>query len=126
MERVAAALAEARALGLEVRAESDRLVVRGPRVYEPVAHRLLADKPAVLRVLHAEEAEITWRAAAMRPQCPRSGPIPLLLARPITAVDGACLSCGIPIATTSVPRCRFCTQAAQLVLAEIRESIRGP
>ena len=126
MERVAAALAEARALGLEVRAESDRLVVRGPRVYEPVAQRLLADKPAVLRVLHVEETEIAWRAAAMRPQCPRSGPVPLLLARPTAAVDGACLSCRIPIETTSVPRCRLCAQAARLVLAEIRESIRGP
>jgi len=126
MERVAAALAEARALGLEVRAEADRLIVRGPRLYEPVAHRLLADKPAVLCLLHAEETEVVWRAAAMRPQCPRSGPIPLLQARPITAVDGACLSCGIPIETTRVPRCRFCVQAAQLVLREIRESIRGP
>jgi hypothetical protein len=126
MERVAAALAEARALGLEVRADSDRLVVRGPRLYEPVAQRLLADKRAVLRVLHAEEAEVAWRAAAMRPQCPRSGPIPLLRARPTAAVDGECVSCGIPIETASVPRCRFCAQAAQLVLLEIRESIRGP
>ena len=126
MERVAAALAEARALGLEVRAASGRLVVRGPRIYEPVAHRLLADKPAILRVLHTEEAEVAWRAAAMRLQCPRSGPIPLLQARPTPAVDGACLSCGIPIETASEPRCRFCVQAAQLVLREIRESIRGP
>src|SRR5215207_5999089 len=101
MERVATALAEARALGLEVRAEFDRLVVRGPRIYESVAQGLLADKPAVLRVLHAEEAEVAWRAAAMRPQCPRSGPIPLLQALAVAAVDGVCLSCGIPIETAS-------------------------
>ena len=126
MERVVEALAEARALGLEVRAEADRLVVRGPRVYEPVAQRLLAEKPAVLRVLHAEEAEVAWRAAAMQPQCPRSGPIPLLQARAVAVADGACLSCGIPIETASVPRCRFCVEAARLVLREIRESIRGP
>ena len=87
---------------------------------------LLADKPAVLRVLHTEEAEVAWRAAAMRPQCPRSGPIPLLRARAVAAAEGECISCGIRIETASVPRCRFCAQASRLILLEIRESIRGP
>lgn len=44
-------LVEARRAGLEVRAEGDRLVVRGPRRLEPLARRLLEHKAEVLAVL---------------------------------------------------------------------------
>ena len=50
------ALAEVRAAGLEVRADGDRLVVRGPRSAEVLAKRLLGCKPEVLAVLEAEDA----------------------------------------------------------------------
>ena len=60
------ALAEARAAGLEVRAEPGRLVVRGPRSRAALAHRLLARKDEVLALLAAEDAAVAWRAAVMR------------------------------------------------------------
>jgi len=44
-------LREARAVGLAVRAEGDRLVIRGPRQAEPVARKLLAHKYDVLPLL---------------------------------------------------------------------------
>ena len=83
VERVAGVLAEARAVGLEVRAEADRLVVRGPRLHEAIARQLLEQKPVVLALLAEEEAELGWRVAAMRPQVPLRGPIPVLVAREV-------------------------------------------
>jgi hypothetical protein len=55
---VVTVLMEARAVGLEVRAEPGRLVVRGPRSLEKVAHRLLERKADVVAVLAAEDAEV--------------------------------------------------------------------
>ena len=46
-----ALLAEARAVGLSVAAEGDRLRVRGPKSAAGVAAQLLAAKPAVLAAL---------------------------------------------------------------------------
>src|SRR5688572_1000777 len=86
-------LAEARAAGLEVRADGDRLVVRGPRTQEGLARALLAHKPDVLTALQA----VAERAAVMRMQLPRSGPVPFLTYRPAalaTDTPGRCLSCG--------------------------------
>src|SRR5437879_5379609 len=47
-------LDEARAAGLSVEADGDRLRIRGPRSAEPVALRLIAGKAAVLRALTAD------------------------------------------------------------------------
>ena len=44
-------LEEARAAGLSVTADGDRLRIRGPRRADPVARRLLAHKPDVLSAL---------------------------------------------------------------------------
>ena len=44
-------LAEARSAGLDVQADGDRLVIRGPRAADAVARRLMAEKPAVLAAL---------------------------------------------------------------------------
>ena len=57
-------LAEARGAGLEVRAESERLIVRGPSSAEPLARRLLDSKPTVLAELEAEQARATVEAIA--------------------------------------------------------------
>jgi hypothetical protein len=59
-------LREASAAGLTVREDGGKLVVRGPRAAEPIALRVLADKPAVLealsRVHHPErEIPVAWR-----------------------------------------------------------------
>ena len=57
-------LAKARGAGLEVRAESERLIVRGPAAAEALARRLLDSKPAVLAELEAEQARATVEAIA--------------------------------------------------------------
>ena len=123
MERVATALAEARAVGLEIRAEAGRLVVRGPRLHEAIARQLLEQKPAVLQLLAEEEVALGWRIAAMRQQVPVRGPIPVLLAREATVIDGQCLSCGEPLAPGRTVRCALCVRAAQVVLGWVREGV---
>jgi hypothetical protein len=123
MERVGAVLAEARAVGLEVRAEVDRLVVRGPRLHEAIARQLLAQKPVVLALLIEEEAELRWRVEAMRPQVPLRGPIPVLVAREVAVIAEHCFSCGEPLAPGRTVRCAFCVRAAQRVLGCVREGI---
>ena len=66
-------LAEARAAGLEVRADDGRLVVRGPRSRAELAERLLARTGEVLALLAAEDAAVAWRVAAMRPRVSAGG-----------------------------------------------------
>ena len=122
-------LADAQAAGLSVRAAGDRLVVRGPRAAEHLARRLLARKEEVLPLLHAEEAaqaEIGWRAAALRPQVPPSGPIPFLVARDSVGANGRCLSCGDALEAGAQYRCRWCVRAVLLVLNEVREGVVPP
>jgi hypothetical protein len=167
VERVAGVLAEARAAGLEVRVESDLLVVRGPRLHESIARQLLSRttkvldqgashetggslrltwpshpfvrtptgplllsnrlerKPEVLELLANEEAELTWRVAAMRPQVSRRGPIPVLVARELSVIPGNCFSCGEPLAPKRTGRCALCVRAAQVVLRWIREGVEA-
>lgn len=123
MERVAVVLAEARAVGMEVRAEADRLVVRGPRLHEAVARQLLEQKPVVLALLIEEEAELGWRVEAMRPQVPLRGPIPVLVACEVAVSPGNCLSCGEALAPGRTVRCALCVRAAQRVLGWVREGV---
>jgi hypothetical protein len=58
-------LDEARAAGLSVAIDGDKLVVRGPRLAEPVARRLLAHKSEVMAVLASARRPATeaanWR-----------------------------------------------------------------
>jgi hypothetical protein len=51
-------LEEALVRGLEVCADGDRLVVRGPRSAEALAQQLLAHKADLLRLLSAPPAEV--------------------------------------------------------------------
>jgi hypothetical protein len=116
-------LTEARAVGLEVRTEPGRLVVRGPRSLETLAYRILERKAEVTTLLAAEDAEVEWRAKAMRPQMPRTGPIPLLVARDVRPAPEQCVSCGEPIGLTFSRRCQLCGRAARQVIGEVREGI---
>jgi hypothetical protein len=125
VERVAGVLAEARAVGLEVRAEADRLVVRGPRLHEEIARQLLEQKPVVLALLAEEAVALGWRIAAMRAQVPERGPIPMLVAREVLPTTGHCLSCGAPLAPGRPMRCALCVRAAQVVLGWVREGVEA-
>src|SRR5215212_1232793 len=93
-----ALLTEARAVGLDVHAEDERLIVRGPKCHESLALRLLERKPQVLALLAVDDAEIRGRVEAMRPRVPPTGVIPTMYARELSRVgpDG-CLSCGDPL-----------------------------
>jgi hypothetical protein len=117
-------LAEARAVGLDVRAEPGRLVVRGPRSLEGVAQRLLERTAEVLVLLAAEETEVMRRVDAMRPQVPTRGAIPVLVARERPPKPGCCVSCGESLHGEMRYRCSLCARATWLVLHEIREDLR--
>lgn len=61
-------LAEARAHGLKVRADGDRLVIRGPRQAEAVAKRLLERKREILEALRVSiSGELVARVQAAWP-----------------------------------------------------------
>ncbi len=112
-------LRQARLAGLRVTASGDTLVVEGPRLLEPIARTLLAEKPQVMRAL-ADEREVAWRIDVMRPQVPAKGAIPLLLARPdAVRGSGLCCSCGGSLAADERYRCRPCVAAAVAVLAGV-------
>ena len=49
---------EARSVGLTVTAEGDRLVIRGPKSAEPVARRLIENKPVVMQALASSSPEL--------------------------------------------------------------------
>jgi hypothetical protein len=118
-------LNEARAMGLEIRAEPGRLVVRGPRTLEAVAHRLLERPRDVLAMLATEDAEVAWRVSAMRLQVPKRGPIPVLVARVGgLSAPGCCVSCGDALQQHQRFRCSLCARAAWVVLHEIREDVK--
>jgi hypothetical protein len=123
MEGVTAVITEARAAGLDVRADADRLVIRGPRTQEHLARQLLDQKSQVLAVLEAEDAEVAWRITVMRPQVSARGPIPLLTARSVASTPGRCTSCGDPIGPPCRYRCEPCIRAAWAVLREVRNEI---
>ena len=116
-------LAEARAAGMEVRAEPGRLVVRGPRSRAELAQRLLDRTAEVLALLAAEDAEVAWRVEAMRPQVPPRGPIPFLKARDAAPAAGGCLSCGDALGEGRAYRCARCAEAAWAALHEAREGV---
>ena len=118
-----AALAEARAAGLEVRVEADRLVVRGPRSREGLAQQLLERKGEVLALLAAEDAEVAWRVAALRPQVPKRGPIAVLTVRDVPPEWGRCVSCGGRLGDGRTARCEPCARAAWLDLHQAREGV---
>ena len=113
-------LREARRAGLSVTTDGSRVLVRGPRRLEPVAQRLLAAKPAVLRVL-LDEDEIAWRIEAMRRQVPADGPVPLLIARTdVPRPIGSCCSCGDALGPGDRYRCGPCVAAVVVALGTAR------
>lgn len=118
-----AALAAARAAGLEVRADGGRLVVRGPKAAESLVRPLVAQPGAVLALLAAEDAEVAWRVEVMRPQVPLRGAIPVLVARPHHSKPGGCNSCGDRLGAGQRYRWGPCTQAAWVVLHAVREGV---
>jgi hypothetical protein len=129
MDDVTGLLQEARAAGLRVEADGDRLVVRGPKAAEPVALKLGAHKPAIMAALassrwpapHPTPDPLAARVAAFRDQLDtwtrsrRSG-VPILKLPRVMARSGRCLSCGEPLADGRAFRCATCCAAVERVL----------
>jgi hypothetical protein len=119
-------LAEARAAGLNVRAEGDTLIVRGPRSAEAIVAQLRDHKPEVLALLEAADPEVAWRVAALRPQISARGPIRWLAARtdtPATDAPRCCGSCGDPLPVGRRFRCVPCVRAIEIVLNAVQEEV---
>jgi hypothetical protein len=115
-------LADLRRRGLVLVPDGDTLRYRPRNALTPeLRAAVAAHKLELLALLADDEAEVLWRADAMRPQVPRIGPIPVLAARPeVSARPGACLSCGDPLPPGNRHRCRHCVRAAWRVLREVR------
>jgi hypothetical protein len=117
-------LAELSRRGVEVTIEGDRIRFRPQGAVTPDLRAALVEHKAdLIRLLGTDDDEVAWRVAAMRPQVPRTGAIPVLLARPEakTAPPGTCVSCGDPLAQDRRSRCAPCASAVERVLNEIRE-----
>lgn len=114
-------LAELSRRGVEVATDGERLRFRPQdAVTTDLRAALVEHKADLIRLL---DPDVTWRAEAMRSQVPRTGTIPILLARPEakTAPRGACVSCSDPLAEGRLSRCAPCVSAVERVLDEIRE-----
>lgn len=121
-------LAEARAAGLNVRAEGNLLIVRGPRSAEAIVSQLRDHKPEVLALLCAGESEVTWRWEAFRVRIRAHGPIwpPRIRDGPLTDTPGHCSLCGDALPTDPAPRfprCQPCVRALWLAVNEMREGV---
>lgn len=116
MERVVEALRAARAAGLLILAEDDRLIVRGLKQHQALAEAVLRRKPEVLVLLAEEHGEVAWRAAMMRRQVQPGRSIPFLVVRACEISLGHCLSCGDALPPGNRVRCHWCVWAAQQVL----------
>jgi hypothetical protein len=93
-------LAEARAAGLQVKAEGDRLVIRGPKRAEPLAKELRQHKAEILAHLchRAEPVRLPGYAASA---CVCPGPIG-------PTGDARYSVCQLPLICPGCGRCRGC------------------
>ena len=84
-------LAELTRRGVEITVEGDRLRFRPQdAVTADLRAELVEHKANLLRLIGGEEQEIRWRMQAMRGQVPRTGAIPILLARPVSRRRSTC------------------------------------
>lgn len=89
-----------------------RDALSGAERYDLARHR-----SAIRAFLDADP--VGWRAAVMATQVPRTGAIPLLLARPgIRFPPKSCRSCGDNLADSDQYRCGSCVSAVVAVLEE--------
>jgi hypothetical protein len=116
-------LAELTRRGVEVAVDGDRLRFRPQDAVTPdLRAALIKHKTDLIRLLGPDD-EVAWRIEAMRPQVPRTGTIPVLIARIEAkfAPAGTCVSCGDPLAPDRRSRCVLCVEAIERLLNEVRE-----
>ena len=74
--------------------------------------------------IQADDPEVAWRAEAMWLLIQPGSPIPFLVARDVSVVEGTCLSCGDALEEGERYRCSTCLKAAILVLASRQKYLR--
>ena len=116
-------LAELSRRGVAIAVAGDRLRFRPQDAVTPDLRTALIEHKADLIRLLGRDDEVAWRIEAMRPQVPRRGTIPSLLARPEAkhAPRGMCVTCGDPLPPDRPTRCAPCVRAVERLLNEIRE-----
>jgi hypothetical protein len=125
MDGVARLIADTQKRGMTVRADGERLVVRGPKAQAELAMALLARKAEVLAALTSrEEQAIAERVAILRPLVPVTGPVPFLIARRCEPMPGQCVSCGEPLGPDDLSRCWPCVEAVRRVLGDVEAERR--
>jgi hypothetical protein len=116
-------LAELSQRGVEIAVDGDRLCYRPKEAVTPdLRAALIEHKDGLIRLLSLDD-DVAWRIDAIRPQVPRTGTIPPLLARPEakTAPRGMCVTCGELLIDGRPVRCAPCVSAIERVLNEVRE-----
>lgn len=116
-------LGDLRRRGLDLVRDGDKIKYRPRNALPPGLRAAMAEhKQELLALLAADDAEVRWRAEAMRPRVPPAGPIPPMYARllPSPVPDGCCLSCGEPVTPGNRYNCEPCVRAAWQVLREVR------
>ena len=120
-----ALLTDLRSRGISLSVSGERLSIDAPKgtVTPDLLAALVEHKADLIRLLGTDDEDVTWRIEAMRPQVPRTGAIPCLLARPEakTSPRGTCVSCGDPLTEGRRIRCAPCVGAVERLLNEVRE-----
>ena len=118
-------LAELKRRGVELAVAGAQLRYRPKDAVTPeLRAAMVGCKADLLRLLADDDHQVRWRADAMRPQVPPTGPIPFLVVCSAPPAAGSCLSCGDPLEPGRGCRCEPCVEAVQLVLNEVREGVR--
>lgn len=140
-------IAQARAAGLDLTPNGERLRVCAPSqdVLDAWRETLREHKPAILAALADEAAtfadQVAWRVAALRPYVARLGPLdPIRLPSvregvpPLCEQDALtgdityhkhCASCGEPREVGQLYHCRACQRAHHIALLEVREGVQA-
>ena len=128
MTSAAELLSDLRQRGVELVHAGGRIRYRPQDAVTPELRSALIERKADLLMLLAEDDhDVSWRADAMRPHVPPTGPIPTLTARPrLGTSPGCCISCGEPLPPENRYRCEPCVKAAWQVLREVRGGGEGP
>jgi tubulysin polyketide synthase-like protein len=108
--------------GVQLVSGNGRLRFQPKRLVTPELRQALIDhKAELIALLAREKAAVRWRAEAMRPRVPPTGPIPPMYARRLSRVpSNGCLSCGDPLTPGNKYHCEPCVRAAWIVLREVR------
>jgi hypothetical protein len=102
-------LAQAQEAGLKVKVDGDRLVIRGPKLAEPLVRELLAHKQAVLEALSVDPTTAPLSHQERTARLSDYSATACVCDKPIGPTGNArCPVCKLPLICTGCDRCRGC------------------